>query len=102
MAASIADLPLRHAPRFGSTVGVLLKNDPLALSLFLALLLIGADRFAIRPGGLTLRVVFPVLIMAFSFLYMRLNKSIVFDKPLALLFFAWGLAGAASSVGSYD
>jgi hypothetical protein len=66
------------------------------------MLLIGADRFGLRAGNMTLRVVFPVLVAACSLLYLRHQQNIRFPTALMVLFLLWGLAGAASSFESYD
>lgn len=79
-----------------------LRQDPFLLSAFLSLLLIGADILAIRSGGLTLRVAFPVLMAAMAFLYLKHQDRIYFDKGLTFCFMALAIAGAASIPGSYD
>ena len=70
--------------------------------MFLSLLLIGGDLIAIRVGGLTLRVVFPLLMMSFAFLFQRIGGRIVLDRHLTLLFFVLSLAAAASVMSSLD
>lgn len=79
-----------------------LKSDPFILSMFLSLLLIGGDVIAVRVGGLTLRVVFPLLMMSFAFLFQRIGGRIALDRRLTILFFVLALAAAASVMGSLD
>lgn len=95
-----------HAPALRArqvfwTIPAALKTDAVAVFVFLSLLLIGADRFGLRIGGLSLRAVFPVLMVACSLLYLRYNENIRFHKPMMILFVLWALAGAASSFESY-
>lgn len=80
----------------------LLKRDAVTFFVFLSMLLIGADRFGVRAGGMTLRVVFPVLVAACSLLYLRHQQNIRFPRAMMVLFLLWGMAGAASSFESYD
>jgi hypothetical protein len=70
--------------------------------MFLSLLLMGGDLIALHAGGLTLRLVFPVLMLAFAFLFQRIGLHIVFDRTLAFLFFLLSVAAAASVGGTLD
>lgn len=99
MTAAVKTLSARS---FFLAVPAPLKSDAITVFAFLSMLLIGADRFGLRAGGMTLRVVFPVLMAACSLLYLRYQQDIRFPKALMVLFLLWGLAGAASSFGSYD
>ncbi|HWY61220.1 MAG TPA: O-antigen ligase family protein [Rhizomicrobium sp.] len=80
----------------------LLLQDLFVLAMFSSLLLIGADRIAIIAGGLTLRLVFPLLMLTFGFLFMQRGGAIAFDKTLSLLFLLLAIAGALSVIHSYD
>lgn len=95
-------IPLDAAVIGQRSLVALLKTDAVALFVFLSLLLIGADRFGLRAGGMTLRAVFPVLLAACSLLYLRLTNDITYNKIVMALFLLWGVAGAASTVESYD
>ena len=79
-----------------------LKSDSLLLSVFLSLLLIGGDTIALRVGGMTLRIVFPLLMMSFAFLFQRIGGGARLDRGLSFLFFLLAVAAAASVVGSLD
>lgn len=96
-----ADQPL-PGKQGGSFLIAAIKSDPLVLSMFLSLLLIGGDRIAVRAGGVTLRLVFPLLMAAFAFLFQRIGAKIIFDRTLAFLFFLLALAATASIAGSLD
>jgi O-antigen ligase len=78
----------------------LLKSEPFALAMFFSLLLLGGDKMALNAGGLTLRLVFPLLMAAFFFLYKQRAGGIVFDRSYAALFLALALAGALSTTNS--
>jgi hypothetical protein len=88
----------------GNVAGPLaaIKSDPFILSMFFSLLLIGGDVIAVRVGGLTLRVVFPLLMVSFAFLFQRAGGQIAFDRILIFLFFLLALTGAASVGVSLD
>jgi hypothetical protein len=62
--------------------------------------LLGGDRIAIGAGGLTLRVVFPLLMAAFFFLYKLRDGAILFDRKMGLLFIWLAIAGAISTLNS--
>jgi O-antigen ligase len=70
--------------------------------MFFSLLLIGGDLIALHAGPLTLRVVFPLMMVCFAFLFQRIGGHIVFDRPLAFLFFLLSVAAAASIQSSLD
>jgi O-antigen ligase len=74
----------------------LMREDIFVLAMFLSLMLIGGDRVALQAGGLTLRLVFPVLMTAIAFLYMRRRGAIFFPATLSALFFVLAIAGAIS------
>lgn len=76
-----------------------IRKDTFLLLMFLSLLLIGADRFAVH-AGVTLRIVFPVFMLAFGSLYMRKGTEIAFDYNLGVLFFLLSVAGAISTLHS--
>lgn len=97
----MATLTQTHRSFFGH-VPRTLKSDAVTLFVFLSMLLIGADRLGLRAGGLTLRVVFPVLLTGCGLLYLRYRQAITFPKTLMALFLLWSLAGVASGFGSYD
>ena len=80
----------------------LLRGDFFAAAMFMALLLIGADLIAITAGELTLRLVFPFLMVAGAFLYMQQRQRIALDLPLTVLFILLAIGGALSAVHSYD
>ena len=84
-----------------ATLSQALKRDPLVQFVFLSLLLLGGDRIAINTGGITLRVVFPIMMTAWGFLYLNFEKEITFNKVLCVLFFLFATAGALSVVKSY-
>lgn len=69
------------------TLSQALKRDPLIQFVFLSLLLLGSDRIAITAGGLTLRIVFPIMMTAWGFLYLNFEKEITFNKVLSVLFY---------------
>jgi O-antigen ligase len=77
-------------------------RDPFVMAMFFSLLLIGGDRIAIKVGGLTLRVVFPLLMTASGFLFMQIGGRIKILRSLCWLFTALALAGAISIFGTYD
>jgi O-antigen ligase len=79
-----------------------LSQKPFALFMFLSLLLIGADLIAIKAVGLTMRIVFPLLIIAFAFLYKERGEKIYFNPTLTLLFLLLAMAGGISVIQSYD
>ena len=79
-----------------------MKSDPLVLAMFLSLLLIGGDLVAVHAGGLTLRLVFPILMLAFAFLFQRIGTAITFDRTLGFLFFLLAVAASISILGTLD
>jgi O-antigen ligase len=78
----------------------LLRTDIFVLAMFLSLMLIGGDRFAIQLAGLSLRVVFPLLMLALGMLYMLRATAITFPAGLGALFFLFAIAGAISTLNS--
>ena len=80
----------------------LLGRDPFVLAMFFCLLLVGGDRVALRADTLTLRIVFPLLMIAGAVLYLQIGGRIKIDRILCWLFFALTLAAAISIYGSYD
>lgn len=78
----------------------LIKRDPFVFFMFLCLLLLGGDRIAITAAGLTLRIVFPLLMAAFFFLYLARQGDILFDKIGSLLFLTLAVAGGISTLHS--
>lgn len=78
-----------------------LRTDPFLLFMFLSLLFIGADRFALHVG-ITLRVVFPVMMVAFGFLYLQKGQDIAFNRPLGILFSLLAIVGCLSSLKSIE
>lgn len=78
----------------------LIKNDPFVLAIFFSLLLLGGDRIALSAGGMTLRLVFPLLMTALLFLYKQRGGSISFDRSYALLFMLLAIAGGLSTINS--
>ena len=77
-----------------------MRDDPFVLTMFLALLLIGADTVGIQLAGLNLRVVFPLLMAAFGFLYLQRANAIAMPVGLSALFFLLAIAGAISTINS--
>jgi O-antigen ligase len=84
------------------SVLALMRGNSFILAMFFSLLLIGGDRVALKAGGLTLRVVFPLLMTAGAFLFMQLGGRIKMDRTLCGLFLMLALAGAVSIFNSYD
>jgi len=80
----------------------LLWRDPFVLLLFLSLLTLGSDELAIRLGGITLRVAFPIIMTAFAALYIRQSGNIAFDRHLSILFCLWTISALASTFQSYQ
>lgn len=92
----------KSAPRRwpGQDLFEILKTDPFLLCMFFCLMLLGGDRMAIGAGGLTLRVVFPLLMAAFFFLNKLRDGAIAFDRSMSLLFFLLAIAGGISTLNS--
>lgn len=90
------------APSPGWTPGIFnaLRSDPFVLTMFFSLLLLGGDKLALTAGGLTLRLVFPLLMATFFFLYKQRGGMIAFDRSYAALFLALAVAGALSTLNS--
>ena len=101
----MATVPYPALPgAFGTnpSVTAALRSDAFILAMFFSLLLIGGDNMAIRVGGMTLRLVFPVLMLAFAFLFQRVGGNAAINRPLAFLFFALATAAATSVMASLD
>lgn len=90
---TVRPTPLREMVAF-------LGGDAFVLTMFLSLLLLGGDLIAIQAGGLTMRVVFPLLMSAFAFLYVRQASAIAIPTHLSVLFFLFAIAGAISTGNS--
>lgn len=95
MTENIAPVPMKVLARD-------MQGDPFLVSIFLSLLLIGADLVAIHVAGLTLRLVFPVLMTSFALLYLQKGEKIRIHSALLLLFGLLALAGAASTLNSLE
>lgn len=80
----------------------LVKRDGFVPVIFAALLLLGADQLAIKVGGLSLRLAFPMLMLSWCFLYYQMKGEIYFDRTLAWLFYVFAFVGACSSFRSFD
>ncbi len=78
-----------------------IASEPFLIFTALSLLLVGADLLAIKLAGLSMRLVFPVLMLAFAFMYMRTDRILLLPG-LAFLFMSLAIAGALSTLGSYD
>ena len=78
-----------------------IASGPFGLMTFLSLLLIGGDLIAIQVGGLTLRIVFPLLMGTIAFMFMRGPQEVNFNKPLLFMFSWLALAGATSTTVSF-
>lgn len=78
----------------------LLRTDPFILAMFLSLMIIGGDRFALQMAGLSLRAVFPLLMVSLGLLYMLRANAITFPAGLGALFFLLAIAGAVSTLNS--
>lgn len=77
-----------------------LGSDVFVLAMFFSLMLLGGDLIAINAGGLTMRLVFPLLMTAFGFLWLRRRADIAIPKYLSALFFLFAIAGAISTANS--
>ena len=77
-----------------------IRADLFVLAMFFSLLLLGGDLIAIQAGGLTMRLVFPLLMAALGFLYLQRATAITFPLGLSALFFLLAIAGAISTINS--
>ncbi len=92
----------RSAPSPIAAVQPFLSQDLFVLLMTLSLLTLGSDELAVQVGGMTLKIVFPLLMAAFAALYIRRSKAITFDLTLGILFSLWAMAGLASTFQSYQ
>jgi O-antigen ligase len=90
---AMSPMPWRQLLRF-------VRGDIFVLAMFFSLLLIGGDLIAIKAGGLTMRVVFPLLMAALGFLYLNRETNITIPTTLCALFFCFAIAGAISTGNS--
>jgi O-antigen ligase len=95
-------IPAPQPPTPFQSVLALMRGNSFILAMFFCLLLIGGDRAALKAGGLTLRLVFPLLMTAGAFLFMQLGGRIKMDRTLCWLFLMLTLAGTISIFNSYD